>query len=228
MRRLAVMILILSHGLCEAQQESLASCMDRLAEDSKFAPLAGKLAVGNSAEIPPAGFADASLASDKERRIISDWAAARAECIKASNRYGNELYRAPLQVFGIDAENKVMAAAATLYNRKISFGEFNRQRKEIAEEMRANAADLSRRIQLLRAAQDQEDRQSRERRQMQQEIEEAERQAALARQQAEQAQEARPPARANRPDGPRNYRSARIGPYRGCFRFGSRLACTGW
>lgn len=204
--------------------------MERLAADSKFAPLAGKVSLGMTANAVPPRRADASFASDSERPVIAEWAAARGECIKAYSRYGNAAYRPPLQAFGIDAENKVMAAAVALYNRAISFGEFDRRRQAVAEELRAKAADLSRSIQLQRTAQEQADRLTREREQTQREIEEAERQATAAWQKAEQAQEgaARLPARAYRQGAPRRFQPAPIVPYRNCFRFGARLTCTGW
>jgi hypothetical protein len=230
MRPLAMMLCCLINGYCHAQQASLASCMDQLAADSRFAVLAGKLALGTVSNSIPAILSDTSLASNKERRVISEWAAARGECIKADSRYGNSVYRPPLQAHGIDAENKVMAEAAALYDRKISFGEFNRRRQIIAEELRAKAGDLSRQIQSQQMAQEQADRQTREREQMQRQIEELELQATMARQEAARAQEsaARQSFPANRRDGPRSYHPVPNAPYRNCFRFGSRITCTGW
>ena len=174
--------------------------------------------------------ADSSLASSKERQVISEWAAARGDCIKADSRYGREVYRAPLQTYGIDAENKVMAAAVALYNREISFGEFNSRREIIAVELRGKAADLSRQIQTQRTVQEQADRQSREREQMQREIAEVELQATMARQEAAQAKRdaAWHSTHAYRRDGPRSYQHAPMVSYRNCFRFGSRMTCTGW
>ena len=45
--RLCVMtLLFLLHGHCAAQSESLAACLDKLAADSRFALIAGKLSLG--------------------------------------------------------------------------------------------------------------------------------------------------------------------------------------
>ena len=155
---------------------------------------------------------------------------ARGACIREESKYGNAGYRPPLQAYAIDAENKVMAAAVALYNREISFGDFNRRRQAIAEQLRAQKADLNSQIQSQRAAQEQSDQRTREREQMQREIEAAESQASAARRQAEQAQEAvaRLPTGAYRRDGRREYRPASAAPYRNCFRFGARMTCTGW
>lgn len=230
MRLLAMTLLILVYGLCQAQQQSLALCMDKQVADPAFAILAGKLALGAVTSTTPGMVADISLANTKERDAIAKWAAARAECIKADSRYGNEIYRPPLQAFGIDAENRLIAAAVDLYDRRISFGEFNRRRLAIADELRKKALALSQQLQSQRTAQEHADQQLREREQMQEEIEEAERQAAVARQQSEQAQReaARQPARPIRPIGPRRNQVAPTSPYGNCFRFGKRITCTGW
>jgi hypothetical protein len=230
MRPLAMMFCWLIHGCCHAQLASLASCMNQLAADPRFALLAGKVAVGNVTSGPPGMLTDSSLANNKERGVISKWAAARGECINFDSRYGNVVYRPPLQAHGIDTENKVLAAAVALYNREISFGEFNRQRQAIAEELRAKVADLSRQIQSQRTAQQHADWQTREREHMQREIEEAELLATMARQQVEKTQKdvTQFPTRASQRDGPRRYQPVSIAPFRNCFRFGSRMTCTGW
>jgi hypothetical protein len=230
MRALAMALSLFTHGLCAAQQETLESCLNGLAADSRFAPLAGKLAMGVAAGTTPAMTSDSSLASNKELPVIAAWAAARAECLKAESRYGNALYRPPMQAFGIDAENKVMAATEELFNRTISYGEFNRRRQAIAEELRGKVADLRRQIQTQNAYFEQADRLAREREQMQRDIEGAERQAALARQQSEQALEAaaRMPTRSSGPDGLRRRQVPPAAPYRNCYRFGRQLSCTGW
>jgi hypothetical protein len=228
MRALLTLLCWLMCGCCHAQSGALGACLDRLPADPAFAPLAGKLALGAAADGPPAMFADIALPDDRQRRIISAWAAARAECIRADGRYGNALYRPPLQAHGIDAENRVMAAAAALYDREISFGEFNRRRQRIAEELRGQAAALSRQIQSQQAALEQADRQAREREQLQGEIDDAELQASRAQQEAEAAKApASRYAGAGRREGYRRYRPSLDAAHGNCFRFGSRLTCTG-
>jgi hypothetical protein len=230
MRMLAMVLLFLTHGLCAAQQDALAACLNGLSSDPGFTLLANKLVVGVVTTSTPAVAADASLATNKELPVIAQWAAARAECLRADSRYGNAIYRPPLQTFGIDAENKVLAAAVELYNRTISYGEFNQRRHAIAEEFRGKAADLRRQIQTQNTALQQADDQAREREQMQREIERAEWDATLARQQSEQARAAaaRSSARPIGPDGLRRRQPWPVTPYRNCFRFGSQLSCTSW
>jgi hypothetical protein len=230
MRPFAMVLFWLIQGHCHAQQESLVSCMVHLAADPRFALLAPKLAVGTVTSALPAMLADTSIVNNQERPIIAEWAAARGACIKADSKYGNAAYRPPLQNYVIEAENKVMGAAAELYDRSISFGEFNRQRQAIAERLLSQTAGLSQQIQSQRTVQEQADRQSREREQTHREIEDAELRATMARQQAEQAQEsaARFSSSTNRRGSSRGYRPASIARHRNCFRFGTRITCTSW
>ena len=230
MRLLVTVLLIFACGHCNAQLTTLDFCMYKLADDSGFRLLAGKLAVGTVAGTTPAMIANTALPSNQERQVIAAWAAARAECLKTESRYGNAVYRPPLQAFGIDAENKVMSATVELHDRKITFGEFNRQSQSAAEELRGKSVELSRQIQAQRAAHEQSDSHSREREQMQRDIDAAERQAAIARQEATQAREtaAQLSTRPNRTDEARRRPLTPIAPLRNCYRFGNRLTCTVW
>lgn len=230
MRVLAMTLLLVMHGYCAAQSESLAACLAKLASEAGLAAIANKVSLGMAATMTPSMLADTSVAGNHERPVISKWAAARAECLKADAKFGTEVYRPPMQAFGIDAEHKVMASAVDLYDKKISFGEFNRRRETVAEELRGKAAQLNRQIQQQSMAFEQADRQTREREQMQREIDEAGRQASIARQQAEAAQQAaaRRSVRPNAPSGARPYQPPPFMAARNCFRFGNRIACTGW
>ncbi len=222
---LALVLLLPQHAVCAAQEISLAACLEKLAAVPGFAILADKVALGAGKNTAPRMLADPSLANNTERPVIGKWAAARADCLKANSRFGNEVYRPPLQAFSMDAENKIMAAAVELYDLKISYGEFNRRRQAIDQDLREKTAQLGRQIQQQGLAYEQADRAAREHDRMQRDIEEAERQA---RQQAEQAQENSAPVsrRQTFPDAPRRYQSAPITVNRNCYRFGGRITCT--
>ena len=120
-RLLAAVLLLPLHGVCAAQEMSLASCHEKLAAAPGFAILADKVALGAGKNTTPRMLADPSLANNTERPVIGKWAAARADCVKANSRFGNEVYRPPLQAFSMDAENKIMAVAVELYDLKISW-----------------------------------------------------------------------------------------------------------
>ena len=235
MRLWAMLLLLSASCACCAQQDALALCLAGLVDDPRFGLIAGKVAVGDFSDPTFAMLADRSTASTKEKQAISQWAAARSECVKAEARYGNALYRPPIQAFRIEAENGAIAAAVDLYDRKTTFGEFNRQLRAIAGDLRAKIAALGLQIREQWLAQGQADQQAREMAQMQKNLDEVQRQASLAQQQALQAQQeaaGRFTAASNQTyQTYRTYRTRRppylpLLPNQTCYQFGSRVICT--
>ena len=231
MRRAAVVSLLAALSPCHAQQDALGKCLDQLTADARFAPIARKLTVGTVPFAPPPVAIDTTYPDKRELQAIGEWAAARGECVKAANRFGNATYRPPLQAIGIEAENRVLAATEVLYNRKMTWGEFNRERQAIAVEQGARVAAFRQRVQSQQAAQEQSARQAREREQLQKAIEETERltsatqeQTAQARQRQEDALRRAAGARGNRPYPSLPPPSPRT--YRDCFAFDNRIVCT--
>jgi hypothetical protein len=228
MRLLPIIALLLAHTAFAAQQDNLASCLKALSAEPRFATLASHIAVGDAGAGTAAMLQDSGVPTEKERKAIADWADARASCVKAADQEGNAAYRPPLVAHAIQAENKVLAAAVELYERRITYGDFNRRRQAIEEERRSKSANLSRQMYEQRSA----DRQAREVEGVKRELQEAERQAALAQQQALEAQQAQDAAArraaaraANRSIPPP---AAFVGrrAYSDCYRFGGRFVCT--
>jgi len=212
----------------QAQQDELSECLGRLAADARFAPLAGRIVLGTLPDPPPPAAIDTGYPDAAQQKLVGAWAAARTECVKAAARVGNAMYRPPLVTIGIEAENRLLAAAEVLHNRKLSWGEFNRERLVIAEAQRARIAALRQRSEAQRSLHEQADRHAREREQLQREVEEAERQANAARAQAAQAQaQATQAQRRLEEQRPRPYsKLPPPRPVRDCFRFENRVICT--
>lgn len=219
MRVAALFVLMLFPAIVRAQHADLHSCLDRLASDARFAPLAGKLDPGNSkrAFSTPVEV----LANPVESRLIKSWAAARSKCLESAEYEGNAVYRPPLTAYALDAERRTIAEATDLAAQKISFGEFNRRRAAIDEDRQTKAASLNRRIQ-DQAATFALDQRTRELQQVQRDAQEAERQANLAQQQLAEIEARRASRRYVAPP------PAPIDPfsYRNCWNRGGRVVCT--
>lgn len=230
----AIFCPLLASAVCQAQQDALTSCLSGLENDARFAAVAGRIALGARADATPQMLVDRSAPAGRQVQAIAEWIAARSECARAEAAFGNAGYRPPLLAYRLEAEGRVIEAAADLHDRTMSFASFNRRRQEIAAELRGRIDDLSRQIQSQRAAMAQADREARERQQAQRSLEEAERQAALARQEADlarqQADRAQRPA--SRPAAPaesyrmRRPRIAGPVPYASCFQLDGRIICT--
>ncbi|MDB5809095.1 MAG: hypothetical protein JWN94_1217 [Betaproteobacteria bacterium] len=226
MRSLALLVLISAANACYAQQSPLEGCIAKLESDSRFSTLRNKLALGPTARASPNLAANVNMPTDKERTAIKNWSTARKKCVDEAQGEGNAVYRPPLVTYAIEAERQVLAAAAELYDRKISYGDFQRQREDYNEQMQRKVVGLRRQIQNQNSAFAESDARARERQLLQKDVDEAERLASIAQQ---QAQNPSPP-----PSNQTQYRrypsfrpdAENIGPYRNCVNLGTRVVCS--
>jgi hypothetical protein len=200
LKLIAIAVLLFGCKPSAAQQSPLSMCLDQLVSDRRFEAIRNKVPLGSRSAATPAMMANASLASERERRILADWAEMRSACVKSNSQYGNAQYREPLQAAGLEAENRLMVAVGELRAGKISYGEFNQRWNAIGQELKAKGQDVSRQIQAQREADEQARQRRQEREQMQREIDDANREADVARQQAEQAAAKAPLRRARSGD----------------------------
>lgn len=221
--RFAASLLLLLPALACAQHAELHVCLDRLAGDTRFKSLAGKLDAGVRAR-PSSPLANSELATAADSRALKTWIAARGKCVESAEQEGNAVYRPPLTAIAIDAERRTLAEATALAEQKISFGEFNRRREAIDGDRQRKAAALNRRIQ-DQAAAFEADQRTRELEQVQRDAQEAERQANLAQQQLAGI-EARRASRRYVPRQPVVPAPIDSFAYRTCLNRGSRIVCA--
>jgi hypothetical protein len=186
-----------------------------------------KVALGPASRVSASLTENADTPTDKERASLKAWTAARNKCVDQVQREGNAEYRPPLVTYAIEAERQLTSAASQLYDRKISFGDFERQREEINEKMQTKVGGLKRQIQQQNVTFSDTDARARQTQQMQKDVDEAERQAQLAQQQ--QTQTPNPPARTYsefRRYAPIRPDPAAVGPYRNCVNLGTRVVCS--
>jgi hypothetical protein len=167
----------------EAQQDPSADCFIKLATEPRFAPLTRKMTLG----IPKSTFAmlaDESFPSNAERKLIADWATAVQECEPVGESYRQSNYPPQLLALVNESKNIFLETVINLYNRKISYGQFNRRRQSTFDEVRARATEIAQRIQAEQQAQQQAQEQAQRAQQQ------AEYEAQRARQQAQAAQQA--------------------------------------
>jgi hypothetical protein len=186
--KIATLMLFLVFGTsCFAQDDPLLRCLGNLGSDPRFSSIADKLSVG-TADTTFAMLADTSLANDTERQAIATWATARSECVKGGDEYWRKNY--PIQIYAVafESENTMIASAVDLYNRKISFGEFNKRRDVIKNDVRNKVAAIVQQILNEREAKQQALQQARDAQVSAQQRDQAARQEAQ--RQYEQAQQA--------------------------------------
>ena len=167
-------ILICAFSSCavaaETQLDPSADCFSKLATESRFAPISGKMTLRAIPKSTFAMLADESFPTELERKLIADWATAVEECGPVGESYRQSNYPSQLIALVNNTKNIFLENVINLYNRKISYGQFNRRRQSIFDETRARATEI---VQRLRAQQQAQQQAQEQRRQEQRRAEQA-------------------------------------------------------
>ncbi len=140
---------------CFAQQDPSIDCVKGLVMNARFAPIKDKLALGVSSDTTFAMLANESLASDDEREAISAWATARNECIKPGEEFRRRTYLPQVNALLLEAEGALLLLAVDLYNRKISYADYNKRRQAAVAELRNKIAAIAQQLSSEQQAQQQ-------------------------------------------------------------------------
>jgi hypothetical protein len=167
--------------------DPLVQCTRDLARDSLFAELARKLPLEDMTQISFTMLTDATRATPLERRELAEWFHRHDECWTTSESLHREQW--PLEVFQLSKESNsgIQAIGIQLYDRKITYGEANKQLQALGNDISAKLIPIVRQYQAQIAAQQQaaEERTARAEAAAQQRRDYAERQAYEAQRQAE-------------------------------------------
>lgn len=118
-------ICLVANGVGYSQQDPRIACIRELQNDARFKPIAGKVPIANIQDIKFQMLSDETLPNSRERKAIAELVDAHKECIKAGESYRQRAYSPQVNALLSDADNSMIAAAAELYNRKLTFGKFN-------------------------------------------------------------------------------------------------------
>lgn len=84
---------------------------------------------------------DPSFPSDEERRALEVWVSKREQCVRVGRTF-REKYAPPFYTAGLESSQQAMTELTErLYSKKISYGEFNTQRRRLASADRQNIAN---------------------------------------------------------------------------------------
>src|ERR1035438_6009152 len=106
-------------------------CMRELAVDPKYSDIAEKLPLADMTTISFKMLADQTIPTPKEREEISDWFDKRDKCLKNGETYHRANYPPELNQLGNEGSAGVKAIGVDLYNRKITFGQANKQIQDL-------------------------------------------------------------------------------------------------
>ena len=134
---------ILLSGISYAQEDPTITCLKNFVGDQRFSPIENKLSLADARDTTFEMLANQALPSKKEQEAIAAWVTARKECVKEGDAFHRQNY--PLQIVTIvtEGENNIGAIAADLYNRKLTYGNFNKRRQGIADDVMNKVAAVA-------------------------------------------------------------------------------------
>ena len=158
--RIAILLLIGSGWIlpitnCLAQEDPSIACGKAHAADARFSLIAKKMPLAGIENISLEMLADESKPNDAERKQLAAYALARNDCLNEGTEFRKAHYPPEIIAAMLEANDKILDAAADLYNRKITFGAWNKQLQSIVSDLRNKVAAVVQRIQSERAAQQQ-------------------------------------------------------------------------
>lgn len=155
---LVVVALLLTCVPAHAQQDPVVTCIKALApskpanppfksEDDKFPAISSKISIAVVTDTTLTMLADESLATPEEQHALSEWIDARAACVRSGDNWRQQNYPPQIYALALEGESRVRMLAADLYGRRISFGEFNKRRLALADDIRARLASVLQQLQ---------------------------------------------------------------------------------
>lgn len=182
--RLAFLLFLVPYGICNAQDPTIG-CIKGLAVDKTFTQIASKIPLAEARDATFEMLANQALPTKREQELIPRWIEARKQCISDGDSFHRENYPMQMIALAVEAENNMAAIATDLYNRKLTYGAFNKRRLAIADDAIVKITAV---VQQLKTQQDAQ-RQSQDIERATRQREEAAQQAAMERdKQAQQTQ----------------------------------------
>jgi hypothetical protein len=143
--------------LCYGQEQIDPSipCVRKLGDDPRFSLIAPKLPLGGFDKMTLQMLADQTKPTEVEREQISEYVLAKDECGKVGEQFRRANYPVEVNAALADAIDKGLALMADLYDRKLTYGEANKQTQSIASELRNKIASVIQRMKDEQAARQQ-------------------------------------------------------------------------
>lgn len=137
--RLLPVTALLLLGAAKLAIADVYTCIGGLDADTSLWPIRGKVALSSSASQPFSMLADSTTPSKEEAQSLLDWGSKREQCVKANPFPSNNPYRQHV----IEGFNATQSILIELYNGRITYGQFARQRQEIARIVEARTQQMT-------------------------------------------------------------------------------------
>ena len=121
-----------------AEQDPTAECIATLHVYESLNPIADKVDLGAPATPSFKVLTNSDKATDAEKVAIAAWAAQREKCLQAGQSWRESNMPPDLRQLSEGSHGRLMGLMADLYDNKLTYGEFARQRAKIADELRSS------------------------------------------------------------------------------------------
>jgi hypothetical protein len=152
MRRFLWVCLLNCSAVCADEIPGIA-CFKQLVTEPKFAPIANKLPLGDIRDISFPMLANKTMPTKKESNLIAEWVEAKKGCFAVGLEYAQKNYPPQFIPLATEANNRVIAVAASLYNKELTYGSANKKIQAIADDYASKLTAVAEQIKSERAAQ---------------------------------------------------------------------------
>lgn len=123
-----------------AADNPVVRCFETIYTNPRLAPIAAKVGNGTDASsFTPDQLANPAFATDEEKLLIADWYKARRLCVNFGANYYNANFPAQLALYEWQ-QAEFSLLMASLFQGKLSYGEFVTQRQRLVNEGRLRAS----------------------------------------------------------------------------------------
>jgi len=116
---------------CFVEQDPVLQCKHGLVTDARFSSIKRHLSLSTHCETTPDMLADPTFPNEEQQKAIAQWMSAHSECHSRAQPRPSESTSSALAGRLDEIESAMIFDAADLYQRRISFGEFNQRRQAL-------------------------------------------------------------------------------------------------
>ena len=109
-------------------------CINALLSQADFAPISSKIYLGFGKDQPFAMTTNTDKPTDEEKKAIASWMSARQECFNSGNPWRQQYLPPEINAIGNRVWSSFLLLTADLYNGKITYGDYAKQRSQIIVE----------------------------------------------------------------------------------------------
>lgn len=144
--------LIASNALAQPEPNPARECQKALATETRFAALVKKIPIEDISKITFQMLADEKFPSPAERTAIAAWVDADKACFEAGIEWRRKNFPPQIIALATETNTNFYLIVVDLYNKKITYGAFNRRAQQAFNEFQSKFAAIVQQLQAQSAS----------------------------------------------------------------------------